>query len=112
MIILALVLFYSASSSGAQVETPSIPPACIQFSEPFQLAAQVREGRSEEETLSLFQSMRSDSPSEDELFAERAMISAIRIAYQHPELSPDEIQRRVQLACTTGADGKVQFNGL
>ena len=111
-IIVALLLFYSAPSSAAQPETPTTPPACVQFSRPFQLAAQVREGRSEEETLALFQSIRSDNPSDDELLAEKAMISAIRLVYQHPNLSADEIQKRVQLACTVSPEGKVQFNGL
>ena len=111
-IIIGLLSLSLASSGAIQADAPAIPTACVQFSEPFYLAAQVREGRTEEKTLSLFQSARSKSPSNDELLAEKAMIAAIHLVYRHPHLSPDEIKHRVQLACSVTPDGKVQFNGL
>jgi hypothetical protein len=111
-IIIGLLSLSLASSGAIQTDAPAIPTACVQFSEPFYLAAQVREGRTEEQALYLFQSARSKSPSNNELLAEKAMIAAIHLAYRHPHLPPDEIKRRVQLACSVSPDGKVQFNGL
>jgi hypothetical protein len=112
IIAVLLIALSSISCATSRPEPQAIDPRCVQFSQPFLMAAQVRQGRSLEDSLSILAGVESENPSESDLFAEKAMRATVRFVYAHPDLSPKELQRRVQLACSIDNNGKIQFNGL
>ncbi|MGB4860492.1 MAG: hypothetical protein WBP11_14345 [Dokdonella sp.] len=109
---LPLIALSFASCASPRPEAQVVNPKCVQFSEPFLMAAQVREGRSLEDALSMLSGVQGQTSSEADQFVNKAMEAAIRLVYAHPDFAPRELQRRVQLACAVDSNGKIRFNGL
>jgi hypothetical protein len=112
--ILAIILLALLSTPCVASEeiSQAVDPRCVQFSEPFLYAAQVSVGRTLDQSLEIFERSRSKDPTKDDLIAEKWMLATIRFVYRHSELSPEELQQRVQASCSISPDGKIRFNGI
>ena len=107
---LVLLLAMLALPFHARAQEPA--PACAQLGQAFQMVAQLREGLTRDQALELVDQASGGAATPDQLSAEDQTRMAIRQVYAHPQLTPDEIQRRVQAACSVDSEGKIQFDGL
>jgi len=95
-----------AASGPRDDAPPSVAPACLDFAKPFLWTAQVRDkGMTREE---MKRTVREDYLDPTVL---RWTDYAIDIAHENPEISPEEIERRMLAICVVDGEGKTTLTG-